>query len=400
MSSSQSSLPISPQSIRPGIHCSSLPPITDYYTRKLFRENILHLVPTRQEPTHQEPNRQEKFSISEVSVSSTALFNQLRMLHSDFPAVVQSLNALVLRHQTLRTQGGKYQFELQQVASQIFDCFGLKCTQAIAQAKILVIDDTLETLKLLTDTLMNHGYAVKQFSNSAAALNDIKLCQPDLILLDIMMPGIDGYEVCDRLKLDPLTSHIPVIFLSAIGTPSYKVKAFDMGGVDYVTKPFQLEEVLARVEYQLKIYQLHQRSQQEQEAAETYQAFFENAVEGMFQSTLNGQFLRANQALATLLGYDSPDDLIESVQDIARQLYTIPQRRIQFVLYLEQYQQTQDFEAEVFCKNGDRIWIRETARAVRDAEGTLRYYQGTIQDITAHKKLELLQAQQEWNDSL
>jgi PAS domain S-box-containing protein len=115
----------------------------------------------------------------------------------------------------------------------------------------------------------------------------------------------------------------------------------------------------------------------------------------MFQSTLNGQFLKVNLALATLLGYDSPADLTQSIQDIARQLYTIPQRRSQFVLYLEQYEQTEEFEAEVFCKNGDRIWIRETARAVRDAEGNLQFYEGTIQDITAQKRLEEAQTRQD-----
>lgn len=355
-----------------------LPPVTDYYIRKLIQQNFSQLV-----------SLQPDQAIStNLCRSSIELFNRLTSLHSDVMSIAKTLDALVLQHQTLRTQGGKYQSELKQVEAQILHCFALKRTQFVAEAKILVIDDTPETLRLLTTTLGEQGYAVEQLSSGAAALNHVRDRQPDLILLDVMMPGIDGYEVCERLKLDPQTCHIPILFLSAIDDASNKVKAFDLGGVDYVTKPFQLEEVLARIEYQLKLYQ---RSKQQREAGQTYQNFFENAVEGMFQTTLNGRFLRANQALAELLGYDSPQELLDSVQDIARQLYTVPQRRSQFVLYLEQYRQTEEFEAEVFRKNGDRLWIREKARAVRDVEGNLQFYEGTVQDITAQKRLEAAQ---------
>jgi adenylate cyclase len=209
--------------------------------------------------------------------------------------------------------------------------------------------------------------------------------QPDLILLDVMMPGVDGYEVCERLKFNETTSHIPVLFLSGIDDSPNKVKAFELGGVDYVTKPFQIEEVLARIEYQLKLYQLQKQQKATIEAEQPYKDFFENAIEGMFQTTVSGQFLRVNQALASLLGYDSPEDLMTSVRDLSLHLYTIPQRRSQFILYLEQFGKVKDFEVEVYRKNGDRIWIKETARAVRDSEGNLKYYEGTIQDITLDK---------------
>jgi adenylate cyclase len=386
MPSTQSYKPVSPPSVHsetphPETQHRGLSPITDYYIRKLIRQNFTQLGQIHSEQT----------CPGELHSSSKAIWDRLSVLHADIPAISQALDALVLRHQTLRAQGGKYQTEIQQVEEQILSHLGLKRTQATPPAKILIIDDTLETLKLLTTTLVDHGYAVEQLANGASALTCVKSCQPDLILLDIMMPGVDGYEVCERLKLDPQTCHIPILFLSAIGSATDKVKAFDMGGVDYITKPFQLEEVLARVEYQLKLYQIQQCSQHQLDAERTYQAFFENAIDGMFQTTLNGKFLRANQALAALLGYNSPAELMQSVQDIARQLYTIPQRRAQFVLYLEQYGQTEEFEAEVFRQNGDRIWIRETARAVRDAEGTLKFYEGTVQDITAQKHLETSQ---------
>jgi two-component system, NtrC family, sensor kinase len=124
------------------------------------------------------------------------------------------------------------------------------------KAIILVVDDVLENLRLLSKILHQDGYKVRQAINGKVALNTVRSMQADLILLDIMMPEIDGYEVCKALKSDPLTQEIPVIFLSALDEVLDKVKAFQVGGSDYITKPFQHEEVLARVGNQLRIYQL------------------------------------------------------------------------------------------------------------------------------------------------
>ncbi len=124
---------------------------------------------------------------------------------------------------------------------------------------ILVVDDTLANLRLLTQMLSNHGYRVRPVTDGAQALLTARSVPPDLILLDIRMPGMDGYEVCERLKSDPLTQSIPIIFLSALGETEDKVKAFSMGGVDYVTKPFQVEEVIARVQTHLALRALQKQ---------------------------------------------------------------------------------------------------------------------------------------------
>lgn len=348
-----------------------LSPITDYYIRKLLQQNITQITPIA-------PLASET-CLEHLCRSSILLFDRLRSLHEPLASIVTTLESLVLRHQTLRSDGGKYQIELSQIEEQIFSSFALQRTQVTSQAKILIIDDTPDTLRLLTATLMNQGYTVDQLRNGSNAIDYVHQVQPDLILLDVMMPEMDGYEVCERLKLDEKTSHIPVLFLSAIDASLNKVKAFEFGGVDYVTKPFQIDEMLARIEYQLKLYQLQKQAIPATE--QPYKDFFDNAVEGMFQTSVSGQYLRVNQALVNLLGYDSPEDLMNSIQDISLNLYTIPQRRSQFILYLEQFGQVKEFEVEVYCKNGDRIWIRETARAVRDSEGNLQYYEGTVQDI-------------------
>lgn len=139
-------------------------------------------------------------------------------------------------------------------------------------ANILVVDDTLANLQLLVGILTKHGYKVRPAKDGAQALSATQLIPVDLILLDINMPEMDGYEVCTKLKSDPKTRHIPVIFISALNDVLDKVKAFGVGGVDYVTKPFQVEEVLARVETHLALQLLQNNLQSKNaELAQTNQ---------------------------------------------------------------------------------------------------------------------------------
>ena len=118
---------------------------------------------------------------------------------------------------------------------------------------ILIVDDMPNNLRFLSTTLTEQGYKVRSVTEGLMALTVAEAAKPDLILLDIMMPNIDGYEVCQRLKANEQTCDIPVIFLSALYEVLDKVKAFNVGGVDYITKPFQLEEVLARIQTHLSL---------------------------------------------------------------------------------------------------------------------------------------------------
>lgn len=121
------------------------------------------------------------------------------------------------------------------------------------KASILVVDDTPTNLRLLTDLLGKNGYNVRPAPSGHTALRSVASVLPDLILLDIMMPDLDGYEVCRRLKASELSCDVPVIFISAINETMDKVRAFNVGGIDYITKPFEPDEVLARVQTQLKM---------------------------------------------------------------------------------------------------------------------------------------------------
>lgn len=124
-----------------------------------------------------------------------------------------------------------------------------------SKANILVVDDTPANISLLTQLLSSHSYKVRVAPNGQLALQSARFYPPDLILLDIKMPEMDGYEVCRRLKADPVTCHIPVIFISALDAVSDKVSAFTCGGSDYITKPFEPVEVIARIENQLRLLQ-------------------------------------------------------------------------------------------------------------------------------------------------
>jgi two-component system sensor histidine kinase/response regulator len=128
---------------------------------------------------------------------------------------------------------------------------------------LLIVDDSLENLKLLCDFLHSFGFSILVAENGEAALEQANEARPDLILLDVVMPGIDGFETCRRLKENENTRNIPVIFMTALANTSDKVKGFELGAVDHITKPLQPEEVLARVTTHLTIQNL-QKSLQKQ----------------------------------------------------------------------------------------------------------------------------------------
>jgi len=118
---------------------------------------------------------------------------------------------------------------------------------------LLIIDDQADNLRMLSSILQGYGFTVRKALNGEMALKAIHSTKPDLILLDVCMPGLDGYEICSMLKQDGATQTIPVIFLSAVDNTASKVKGLQLGGVDYITKPFQAEEVIARIQQQLTI---------------------------------------------------------------------------------------------------------------------------------------------------
>ena len=136
-------------------------------------------------------------------------------------------------------------------------------TSKLISEYILVVDDTLTNLKVMVQTLSEAGYEVRTATSGERAIKQISYELPDLILLDIQMPGIDGFETCKKLKENPETKEIPVIFMTALSDSKSIVKGFRLGAVDYITKPFQAVEVLARVKTHIHLQQLRNNLQKE-----------------------------------------------------------------------------------------------------------------------------------------
>ena len=168
-----------------------------------------------------------------------------------------------------------------------------------AQSNILLVDDNPQNLTALSRILIQQGYHVRTAINGQVALTSIRHLLPDLMLLDILMPGMDGYEVCRNVKADPATQEIPVLFLSALDAPLDKVKAFEAGGVDYITKPFQAEEVVARVETHLTLRRMQQQLQEQNHELSTYRDHLEDLVQQRTQELRRemGERERAEQAV-------------------------------------------------------------------------------------------------------
>jgi two-component system sensor histidine kinase/response regulator len=203
---------------------------------------------------------------------------------------------------------------------------------------IMVVDDQPANLKLLEEMLKQQGYGVRSFPRGRLALAAAAHRPPDLILLDINMPEIKGFEVCQRLKTDPMLARIPVIFLSALDETEDKVKAFRAGGVDYITKPFQFEEVQSRVETHLKVSRLQRALEQQnfhleelvrsrtRELAEAHarlkildqsKSDFLNLISHEFRTPLNG-LLGVGELLLAEPSSGSADSKLRSMFDESR----------------------------------------------------------------------------------
>ncbi|MBW4519173.1 MAG: PAS domain S-box protein [Scytolyngbya sp. HA4215-MV1] len=149
----------------------------------------------------------------------------------------------------------------------------------------------------------------------------------------------------------------------------------------------QSEEKLRQQAQDLEL-RVDQRTAELQQAEEKYRSIFENAAEGIFQATPDGRYISANPALADIYGYDSPEDLIKSVKNIGQQIYAQPRRRDELIAYLNRFGSVDGFESKVYCKEGTIIWISENVRIVRDADGNLVHYEGSVRNITDRKSAE------------
>ena len=187
--------------------------------------------------------------------------------------------------------------------------------------RILLVDDNPTNLQMLLQTLNGRGYKLLVAKNGENALRIAATAKPAIVLLDIMMSGMDGYEVCRLLKEDPETKNVTVIFLSALDDTKDKVKGLNVGAVDYISKPFQAEEVIARVETQLKIHRLERAlSARNKQLEQDNERILESMNEGIFGLDKKGNITFANHAAAQMTGWSI--DALTGVNLIALMLDT------------------------------------------------------------------------------
>jgi PAS domain S-box-containing protein len=275
--------------------------------------------------------------------------------------------------------------------------------------EVMVVDDTAGNLILITKILSDAGYKVRPASSGHQALRAIKERKPDLILLDVRMPGMGGFEVCRQMKANSATSSIPVLFISASDELLNKVEGFECGGVDYVTKPFQAEELLARVGTQLRLYELTERMEMKigertrelteandkvrrelgrrvsaerdlRESEEKFRTIFERSPIGKVLSDPDGRILMSNQSFADMIGY-AQDEICETdFSRIASPGSASPSE--------ENLRDEGRFERSFKRRDGRLVVANVTSTLIRDDKDSPRFLMHSIEDITERKDAE------------
>jgi phosphoserine phosphatase RsbU/P len=205
-----------------------------------------------------------------------------------------------------------------------------------------------------------------------------------LVLLDLFFSN--GAKLGNIKTIQAHAPKIPIIILGLVDDEAVALDAVHQGAQDYLVKSQINPQLLGRAtRYAIE----RQRADAAlMEAEQKYHGIFDHIVEGIFQTTPEGRYLSANPALARIYGYASPEDLMSNVTDIGRKLYVEPGRRQEFIKIMQEHDTVTDFESRINRKDGSIIWIAENVRAIRDKQGKLLYYEGTVEDITQRREAE------------
>ncbi len=287
---------------------------------------------------------------------------------------------------------------------------------------ILIVEDNKPDLKFMSEILKKEGYRVRAAGDGELALRSVQAKLPDLILLDINLPGMGGVEVCRHLKNEPETKNIPIIFISAMGKTNLKVKALEAGGTDYVTKPLEISEILARINTHLNLYKLQQRLRTQSEELrveiekrknteaelkkhrneleelvkertaemkqreEKYSNLYESSLDGIAESNLDGAILSCNPAYEKMTGYTFEELKKLKYQDITPSKWAeIDKKHVKQAL---SQGFSDDYEKERIHKDGTifpisiRIWLR------KNKSGEPMSLWGIVRDISKRKHAE------------
>ena len=257
----------------------------------------------------------------------------------------------------------------------------------IRKIKILLIEDDAMDVGLLQNSLEKSGrgrFELEVADSVAGALACLGRGQTDVVLMDLNLPDSTGLDTFRAIH--SAAHEVPVIILSGIDDETTAVNAVHAGAEDYLVKDRTTPLLVSRA-----IIYAMERNQAKKAmltAQEKYRSIFENSVSGIFQTSPEGRYLNVNPALARIYGYGSTEELMSRISDIARLLYVDPNRRAEFIRLMQEQGVVKDFESQIHRKDGSVIWISENARAVRNADGKIEYYEGMVEDITARKEAE------------
>jgi diguanylate cyclase (GGDEF)-like protein/PAS domain S-box-containing protein len=276
------------------------------------------------------------------------------------------------------------------------------------KGEVLIVEDTPASLKLLSDLLTEAGYYVRQAPNGELALWSAQSRPPELILLDVRMPGIDGFEVCRRLKADPALSQVPVIFLSAQHDTDDKVRGFALGAVDFIAKPFQTEEILARTDAHVRLGRAQKalaaeralleervaertaelaREVEQRRANEEFlrlaSQVFEATQDAIVVTDREGRIVATNPAFTQISGYTAQEAMGQSVGV----LHAGNQDPATFELMVQSIVSTGHWSGEILArrKNGETYPGLLSASVVRDEAGHVVNHVAVFMDITERK---------------
>jgi len=253
---------------------------------------------------------------------------------------------------------------------------------------IIIVDDLQFSRIVVKTALKKAGYDGVRLADSATQALGMLLEQPaDVVLADWMMPEMDGFELCRRLKQDERARDIPILFISALQNVQDRVRGFEVGGVDFISKPFQEEEVLARVRTHMELRNMQlnlekmvaKRTAELAESEARYRSLVENALIGVFNSTLDGRFTFVNDAMAKMFDFGSPELMIDQG---SLKRWRDPGDRAIMLAELQKHGRVTNFEAETLTHTDRKIDVLFSAKQIGND------IFGMVMDITRRKRIE------------
>jgi len=332
--------------------------------------------------------------------------------------------------------------------------------------EILIVEDSPTQAMELELTLKRHGYRTSIAVNGRDALDWLGRNKPAMVISDIVMPEIDGYELCRAIRRDEKLKGIPVVLLSFLSHAGDVLKGIESGASNFIVKPYNSDHLISYIREELsrnhsgaedlsqppvvveyagmeytvssgvrqildillstygtavckneeliraesELRQLNENLEEKvkartaaltaeiaerrrveeelRQAEEKFRSIFENAVEGIFQSSIDGRFIMVNPAMARILGYESPEELIACVTDMDHRLFLNPEQCSEFRTSIEEQGSIFGFEFQASCKGGSIVWVSMNARCVRDSSGMPLRYEGILEDISERRHAE------------